>query len=297
MSKTQPFISIIIPVYNDLEGLEKLLPSLTRQSWPADRYEVIVVDNGSKQDPAQITSAHNVTLLYEKDTQSSYAARNKGIQHAKGDIFAFIDSDCRACEDWLSAAMRTMTQTHADLVGGKVTFTLSEKPRAAEYFDAVSNFQFEEKIKRGTCGAGNLFVKKEIFDRIGLFPPHVKSGGDVYFSKKATDSGFKLVYAPHAQVFHPARTLSQLLAKTFRVGRGKAAIKILSKSSQKAQSLKVVQTGSIWSLISPANLKKKLQKSGYPVHLPKFIAILSVACCVHFAGALGLLTGKLLKKP
>ncbi|MHC4552020.1 MAG: glycosyltransferase family 2 protein, partial [Planctomycetota bacterium] len=249
-SKTHPFLSVIVPVYNDNKGLAILLESLTQQTYPRDRFEVIIVDNGSSEDVKAVTDQYpDVILLYENEIQSSYAARNKGINHAKGTIFVFIDSDCRATDNWMTEAIAKLIESDTDMLGGEVAFDISQNPSAAEYYDAIHNFQFEEKIKRGTCGGGNTFVQKYVFDKIGLFPPHIQSGGDVYFSKKATDSGFTLIYAPDAKVYHPARTLWPLMKKTFRVGIGKAAIKKMAQDNLGQKKIKTVQSGGITNLI------------------------------------------------
>ena len=126
-SSEYPFLSVIIPVYNDNAGLKKLLPTLMQQSYPQDKYEVIVVDNGFNQDVTEVTKGFEVKLLTENDIQSSYAARNKGIQQAVGEVFVFIDSDCRAVEDWLYEGIKKMQQVGSDLVGGNVVFSFSEK--------------------------------------------------------------------------------------------------------------------------------------------------------------------------
>lgn len=289
-----PFVSVIIPVYNDSERLFELLGSLDCQSYGRENYEIIVVDNGSDEDPKQIADKFDVRLLYEKDIQSSYAARNKGIGLARGeDIYAFIDSDCKACDNWISEGIKAMQQTNASIVGGKVVFTFSPKKRAAEYYDAISNMQIKENVEtRGVGKTANLFVKKKVFDTIGIFPQNIKSGGDVLFTMKATQSGFKLVYAPDACVYHPTRSFSQLIIKTFRVAVGKANIKKMSGDSLQKKSVKLVQSGSIWSLISPWHLKRKMISSGYRVGFLKFISILLVAYNILFVGLLGVLYGK-----
>ncbi|MHC5088694.1 MAG: glycosyltransferase family 2 protein, partial [Planctomycetota bacterium] len=74
-----PFLSIIIPVYNDNKGLSRLLPSLKQQTYPGDKYEIIVVDNGSSENVQAVTDTfEDIILFYENNIQSSYAARNKG---------------------------------------------------------------------------------------------------------------------------------------------------------------------------------------------------------------------------
>jgi glycosyltransferase involved in cell wall biosynthesis len=294
-SSEYPFLSVIVPVYNDNVGLKKLLPTLMQQSYPKDKYDVIVVDNKSNQDVTEVTKDFEVKLLTESVIQSSYAARNKGIQHARGEVLVFVDSDCQATDDWLYEGIKKMYQAGSDMVGGNVVFLFSEKKANAEYYDAISYFQFEEKIKRGTCGGGNMFVKRSVFDSIGMFPQNVKSGGDVFFTKKATVFGFKLVYAPKAIVYHPARRFWSLARKMFRVGEGKAKITKMSETLLSREEIKTIQGGGIRKLLSPLELGRKIDRSPYKIGTSKYLPILFVAYTILSLGLAGFLYGKVTK--
>jgi len=294
-SSEYPFLSVIIPVYNDNAGLKKLLPTLMQQSYPQDKYEVIVVDNGSNQDVSEVTQHFGVKLLTENDIQSSYPARNKGIQHARGEVFVFIDSDCRAVDDWLYEGIKKMQQAGSDLVGGNVVFSFSDKKAPAEYYDAIYHFQFEDMIKRGTCGGGNTFVKRSVFDSIGMFPQNVKSGGDVFFTKKATVSGFKLVYAPKAIVYHPTRGFWPLARKMFRLARGKAKTTKMSAPLLGEEKIKTIQSGGLWQRLNPLELRRKIARSTYKVGMAKYLLILSVTYAILAVGLAGFLYGKAIK--
>ncbi|MBW2412216.1 MAG: glycosyltransferase [Deltaproteobacteria bacterium] len=291
-----PFLSVIVPVYNDNAGLEKLLPTLMQQSYPQDKYEVIIVDNGSRQNVIEVTKDFAVKLLTENDIQSSYAARNKGIQHARGEVFVFIDSDCRAADDWLFEGIKRMHEAGSDLVGGNVVFSFSKKKASAEYYDAIYHFQFEDMIKRGTCGGGNTFVKRSVFDSIGMFPSNVKSGGDVFFTKKATASGFKLVYAPKAIVYHPTRKFWPLAKKMFRMGKGKAKITEMSEALMGEEKIRTIQSGGLWQRLNPLELRRKIARSAYPIGMAKYILILSVTYAILSVGLAGFLYGKTFRK-
>ncbi len=229
---TWPQISVIVPMYNDSKHIELLLESLLNQDYPKELLEVIIIDNNSTDTGKEIVEKFPVTLLEENEIQSSYAARNKGIGYAKGQVLVFIDSDCVADSKWLCRGVTRLLTEPADLVGGQVKFTFSEKQTAAEYYDSLTNFDFESKIKRGCAGAGNLFVKAEVFDSIGLFPDNVKSGGDVQWTARATEKGFLLVYDAETIVYHPARLFGELLGKLYRVGIGMGKILIAGNSSK-----------------------------------------------------------------
>jgi glycosyltransferase involved in cell wall biosynthesis len=219
-----PGVSIIVPVYNDEKYISQLMESLLKQDYPKDRYEIIIVDNGSKDTTVEKIKCYPVTLLQEKDVQSSYAARNKGLQHSKYSVFAFIDSDCIASSQWLKEGVRFLLESKADLVGGRVEFYFSSHKTAAEYYDSLIHFKFDETIrKRRVTGAGNLFVHSYVFKKIGLFP-NVQSGGDFQWTGQAVKEGFHLLHCPSAIVKHPARKLSFLLQKHKRTGSGKPFI-------------------------------------------------------------------------
>lgn len=216
-----PTVSIIVPVHNDKKNIAKLLHSLLNQNYPNRLYEIIIVDNNSTDGSKEIIKRFPVKLLEERRIQSSYAARNKGIKHAKNEIIALIDSDCIATPQWLKEGTNKLVSGDADLVGGRVEFVYSERKTAAEFYDSFIHMQFEVTIKKqNVSGASNLFVKSFLFDRIGLFPDWLKSGGDFFWTGKATRSGFLLVYSPSAIVKHPTRTLKTLFKKKFRVARG-----------------------------------------------------------------------------
>ena len=216
-----PKVSVIAPVYNAQEFIEKLLDSLIAQDYPSEKLEVIVVDNGSSDSTADIISRYQVTLLFEKNIQSSYAARNKGLEKASGDIIAFIDADCIAKKNWISNGVAHFQNSDADLVAGNVEFFYaSDKPTATEIYDSVTHMQTQRTVKDGVAATANLFVKREVFESVGLFNSNVKSGGDFQFTKSATTKGFSLEFASGAIVNHPSRRYFQFMNKCFRTGKG-----------------------------------------------------------------------------
>jgi glycosyltransferase involved in cell wall biosynthesis len=221
-------ISVIIPVYNNAKGLKDVLNSVVKQNFPKDLFEIIVVDNGSTDDTLSVIEKFNdrypdlVKMVKEDNIQSSYAARNKGIRSSHAEFFAFIDSDCVALNNWLKEGLRILEKEVADLAGGNIEFTFTPKKSAGEMYDSITNMQISDNIQeRKVAKTANLFVKSYVFEKIGLFPEDVKSGGDVQWTKRATDRDFKLIFAEKAVVKHPARPLKELLKKQFRVGKGK----------------------------------------------------------------------------
>jgi cellulose synthase/poly-beta-1,6-N-acetylglucosamine synthase-like glycosyltransferase len=92
----QPFISIIIPVLNAQKWISPCLEALLLQDYPKDKFEIIVLDNGSTDQTMEITKKYPVKLLIKTKCNIS-ALRNWGAAQARGEIFAFIDGWVMVC--------------------------------------------------------------------------------------------------------------------------------------------------------------------------------------------------------
>jgi glycosyltransferase involved in cell wall biosynthesis len=218
-------VSVIVPVLNGAAHVGRCLDALCAQTYPPERFEILVVDNGSDDETRGVVRRYAVRLLVERSARSPYLARNTGLAHASGDVLAFTDADCVPAKSWIEQGVERIEQEGADLAGGRVEFALSAPPRAAELLDAVKNLDNERSIaERGVAKTGNLFVARRVFDELGGFAADRRSGGDVEFTARASGAGFSLVYAPAAVVTKPARRALALARKQYRVGRGEALL-------------------------------------------------------------------------
>ncbi len=219
--QAQPDVTVIVPVLNGAQVIGGLLDSLTRLDYPTERLQILIVDNGSTDGTRELVSQYPVTLLEETTVRSSYAARNRGLGAATGDVIAFTDADCRVDPRWIAEGVRTLRETGAGLVGGRVRFEFSEGRPTAELFDSLTNMNTRNTIATASYAAtANLFVRAALFAELGGFDPSVASGGDVQWTQRATRAGKVLAYADAAVVVHPARGLAEILAKNVRVGSG-----------------------------------------------------------------------------
>ncbi|GAB4366809.1 MAG: hypothetical protein Kow00121_04500 [Elainellaceae cyanobacterium] len=223
-----PYVSVIIPVFNDADALKICLSALSHQTYPKDCYEVIVVDNGSKdKEPiAQVVSQfRQVSIAYEHQP-GSYAARNKGISLAKGDILAFTDADCVPTAGWLEHGVQQFLETpNCGMIAGKVElfFKDSKKPTAVELYESIElDFPQDKLLEVEHFGVtANLFTSKEILNDIGPFNATLKSGGDREWGNRVFEAGYKQIYAEKASVKHPARySWAQLYKRITRINGG-----------------------------------------------------------------------------
>jgi glycosyltransferase involved in cell wall biosynthesis len=213
-----PRLSVVIPHYQDLGGLELCLASLERQTYPRGDFEIIVSDNASPVGPEAVEAAlkgrARLVVCHER---GAGPARNAGVVASSGEILAFIDSDCQAEPEWLANGVEGLGRF--DFIGGKVKVLVDDPKRmtGAEAFESVFAFDFDSYInKKGFTGAGNMMCPRSLFDRVGGFEKGVSE--DVEWSHRATGAGFRLGYVPGAVVGHPARrTWGELAAKWRRV--------------------------------------------------------------------------------
>ena len=221
------FISVIIPVYNDSERLKMCLQVLENQTYSKELYEIIVVDNASKEDIKSVVSQFTQVKYTYESKAGSYSARNQGISIAKGEILAFTDSDCIPAQDWIEKGVTALLNNpNCGLVAGRIDlfYQKSEQPNVFELYDSIEmSFSQEEFVREDGFGAtANIFTFKYIVDKVGGFDCTLKSGGDRQFGKQIAAAGYKAVYADDARIAHPARhSFSQIRTRIVRFVGGK----------------------------------------------------------------------------
>lgn len=223
-----PFVSIIVPVYNDRKRIGRCIESLLRQSYPADRREIIIVDNNSTDGTRDVIARYPVTLLIEKDRQSSYAARNLGIRHAKGDILAFTDSDAWAHAHWLRFAVEAMQRDGIEYVACRVKMFFGEgaRPTLLDMVDFHFAFNNEPDLAAThSTPTVAMITWRRVIEKTGPFCEELISGGDVDFGSRVWKAGFRQGYVHESLVYHPCRsTLKAFLRRTWRYGRGRLVL-------------------------------------------------------------------------
>jgi GT2 family glycosyltransferase len=209
-------VSVIVPHLNDYDNLEVCLRLLQAQSFPGDRTEIIVVDNGSWRgfDAVRRIVGSRAQVI-EVAERGAGPARNAGVRASRGEALAFIDSDCRPDERWLEEGLSELR--HADIAGGRVD-VLVEDPRrmtAAEAFESVFAFRNERYVEdlKFTVTA-SMFVWRAVFDAVGGFINSVPEDKD--WCERARRQGYRIRFAPKSIVGHPARRTMEELKRKWR---------------------------------------------------------------------------------
>ena len=222
-------VSVIIPVYNDEERLQRCLDALSRQTYPADRREIVVVDNSSDVPPDEVVASCEGARLVHEAKEGSYAARNRGIKSASGEVLAFTDADCVPSPAWLEHGVKCLHDVeNVGLVAGHVELVphTPGHPTPYEYYEMLTYLDQHRAVEQGHYGAtANLFAPRSVMCAVGLFNEELVSGGDNEWGQRVHRHGYELVYCEKAHVRHPARnSFWALLSKELRVAGGLAQI-------------------------------------------------------------------------
>jgi glycosyltransferase involved in cell wall biosynthesis len=220
-----PFVSVIIPVFNDSARLFHCLKALEEQTYPQWLHEVIVVDNGSDDDIREMSQTFSRVIFTYESRTGSYAARNRGITLAKGHIIAFTDADCIPHQDWIQKGVQALYDaSNCGLVAGKIDLFFKEPncPTLVEMYDSVMAFQQQKFVSTLRYGAtANIFTFKSVIQTVGNFNEALKSNGDREWGQRVYQAGYTQVYQEDVRVAHPARrTFADLYKRTIRITGG-----------------------------------------------------------------------------
>jgi len=206
MTVMTPKLSVIIPARDSARTIQACLEALLLQQGYifGQDYEVILVDDGSQDNTAQIAEQLGVRVICQPNAGPA-TARNTGVEHARGELIFFTDSDCIPNSDWLSR----MAAPFADptVVGVKGTYLCEEKNAVARFVQQEFEYKYRslEKLTRidfiDTYSAAyrkSIFIENGGFD--ARFP--VPSVEDQEFSFRLSRKGYHLVFQPSAHVYH-----------------------------------------------------------------------------------------------
>jgi cellulose synthase/poly-beta-1,6-N-acetylglucosamine synthase-like glycosyltransferase len=225
MQENKPNISVVIPTLNRSEKLSKCLDSLFDQSYPKNRYEIIV-GNGSSKDNTEYVLAEyqkkapcNFSWFTQEHAGISHA-RNLCISKSKGDIICFIDDDCIAEKNWITNIVGGFSDDTIGAVGGKVISYQTKTP-VQEYIEDSEILSQERFMSKNKLITSNAAYRRQILNDIQGFDNFLIACEDVDISIKTQLLGFKLHFVPQAIIYHNhAETVNGLLYRSYRNGRG-----------------------------------------------------------------------------
>jgi glycosyltransferase involved in cell wall biosynthesis len=195
----EPVVSVVITAHDAAETLGRTLEAIARQRLAQD-FEVVVVDNGSSDGTAEVVEKASLeVVLVRQEDRGISGGRNSGIEAARAPVVAFTDSDCFPTSGWLDEGLRALDGV--DILQGPV------------HPDPAAPFRpFDRSLwiygETGRFETANLFVRREVLDRVGGFEDCIEPeigkafGEDIWFGWRARRAGARSAFCPNALVHH-----------------------------------------------------------------------------------------------
>ncbi|MEP0923561.1 glycosyltransferase [Leptolyngbya sp. ST-U4] len=210
--------------------MKSTIKSLCLQCFSPDRFEILVVDNGSTDNTKDITRAainefspHQIRYIYEPEP-GLLSGRHRGALEAKGEILTFVDDDIEADPEWLRAIKESFDDPTVKLVGGRNLPKYEVEPPAwLEWFWTehpfgkvcvnLSLLDFGDQVREINANyvwGLNFSIRKSALFELGGFHPdciskhlqHFQGDGETGLTQKANAKGYKAIYQPKALLFH-----------------------------------------------------------------------------------------------
>lgn len=262
--------SVIIPTYNGGILLKQTVCSLTEQDFPKKDYEVIIVDNGSRDNTAVIASGlckefPNVIYVFEPEP-GLHNARHAGARVAKAELLLFADDDVRANKSWVSEIVGAYTDENIGCVGGKIVPEWEIAPphwinrMPLTYLSLLDAGDKAVEIK--WIYGCNFSIRKKLLFALGGFNPDAfgdssmwwfRGDGEIGLLRKVKDAGYKIMYAPNAVVRHfiPFKRLklNYFRERAYKDGIEASFVKYrytAKKNSRRSSACSIVFFSSVW---------------------------------------------------
>ncbi len=296
---TAPFLSVLIPSRERPERLRRCLDSILASAYPSGRFEVLVVDNAPKtqatRELVNSYAADGRVRYAREDAPGSASARNRGLQHVRGELVAFTDDDVVVDAHWLTEVARAFAATpEATCVSGLLLPLQLDTP-AQVWFEEYGGFsrgfepvRYDREGHRpadnalypysaGIFGTGNNFAfRRSDLVAIGGFDPALGNGTpalggvDSEVLLRTILGGRTIVYAPGALVWHAHRPdLEGLKRQVHAYGAGLVAylLKTLLDKPQHIQDFAKRVPAGLHFALSPSSAKNETKRAGYPREL------------------------------
>lgn len=221
-----PFVSIIIPIFNSVATIRQCLDSVSKQTYAKERYEIVVIDDGSTDGSSDCVLEYQVILI-KQSNKGPACARNRGVKCAKGELVIFLDSDCVVASDWIQKHVNVHVSgcdegVRLGCVGGSMILPKKHNT-IIELSDYYSSWYepplASAKQKYEYLPSTNLSILKNVFEMVGGFNENLRCGEDVEFGMRLLGRGYVIKCCPEIEVEHYSRTtLSSFMSHHYQWG-------------------------------------------------------------------------------
>ncbi|HET9283374.1 MAG TPA: glycosyltransferase [Candidatus Angelobacter sp.] len=246
-------VSIIIPALNEERMVGRCLDSLAKLDFVREKFEVVLVDNGSTDKTLEIAESFqdrlNLRILQKTGVRIS-GLRNLGAQEARGEIVAFLDADCLANSDWLKQILEFAPGGSVGVVGAHYLL-----PEDSSWVGRTWH-RYQEAGKSGEVShvpAGDLIMRREDFLRLGGFDESIQTNEDYELCERVRKAGMTVRAYPEIGVVHLGTAQSLRVFFHKQAWHGTHVVKVFLRNISGSHNLKAVLFA-VWTLICLAGI-------------------------------------------
>lgn len=221
---TEPFVSVVVATFDREEEIRGCLEALSNQTY--NRYEVIVVEDGSDTNTEEIVVDYGFRYLYQ-DNAGPAAARNKGVDEARGDVVAFTDDDCVPAQDWIETLVAGLDSENVGGAGGVPYYSENSWHSKFHRLRMEKNHDLdkEDACEGNRAGStSNICYRKDVFEEVGGFDNSFYFPGkeDSDLKRRIEEAGYTVKYVPAVVKHERDDSYIEFLEQQFRMGRAAA---------------------------------------------------------------------------
>jgi succinoglycan biosynthesis protein ExoA len=229
-----PFVSVVIPMRNEGKHIAQCVDSVLAQDYPADRYEIIVVDGDSDDDSRTVLDRYGQRIrVLRNPARIVPTALNIGIRAARGEIIARVDAHTTLAPDYLRKGVETLLRTGADNVGGPMR-TAGGAPVAEAIARAMDSpfgigayFHFADRDREVDTVYMGMWPRRT-FEQVGLFDEELVRNQDDEFNYRIRKHGGTVYLSVAMRSSYQNRQSYRALARQF-FEYGKWKVRVLQK--------------------------------------------------------------------
>ena len=276
-TRTNPLVSIVIPVYADPEGLRRTLQSAVDQQY--DPFEIVISVTPSTGETLEVAKEYekeysDLVHIVEVDKKGRARARNAGIEGSNGEIIAFVDADIWMKSDWLSTSVSDLKDEGADYLACNVVVsqTTDDSNFVGKYDRALSIPVSHYVDQYQFAPTAALLLTRDLIEEVGAFNPELTSSEDREFGNRVYDQGYEL-YVSDCEVYHPSRRkISEQIKKAIRIGIG---MEELRQQYPERYSLPSLKSPLSYAPPNPFRLRSRLASNDYEPNVVEWVSFYS----------------------
>lgn len=234
MSESNPTVSIVVAMFNEIDWIEACIDAFGAQDYPLDLLDVVIADggsdDGSRELVERLAETRSWLRMVDNPKRKASAAFNRGIEAARGDVICIVGAHAAVGPDFVARSVRALNDTGAGGVGGQLLHEGVTPTQQAIGLAMTSRLGMASPFRYSTERAevdtiGHPAYRREVLEEVGSFDESLERNSDYELNHRIRSVGHTLVFDPEiVTLYRPRATLGALARQFYDYGKGKADV-------------------------------------------------------------------------